>query len=721
MTVRLRYLIFFFILFLFELPAVNAQDRIVDSLINALKTSPHDTVKLHILNKIVENSSDDNVWPSYNEEMGRLGLLLTKNKNDAIRKRGMYYYGNFLINKGYIYNNKGMLDSAVLYYQQGAEIMKELGNKIGVANTLNNLGYVFKSQGDILTALDYYHRSLKIFESENHLSGIANSLNNLAIIYNRQGEIKTAITYNLKCLAIQEKIGNKRGVEISLGNLAALYRKKKQYDLAIDYLNRSLKIQEEIGDTVGIAYSYTSIGNILEDQKKDKEALQYHLKSFEILNRMGDKPSLTSTVINLGAIYLKTGNHDKALIYAKKGFSLAQEIGYVYELADASELLSDVYKKRGNYRDALEMHEYYMKMKDSAFNESTRKATLQKQFQYSYERKAAADSVKNLEAEKVKDAQIAVQESKLKQQQTLKYALFGGITLMIIFSLYVFNRYKNTQQKNRIIERQKAIVDEKQREIIDSITYAKRIQLALLKDEEHVSKHLPEHFIFYKPKDIVSGDFYWSLEKIYNGDRYWYLTAADCTGHGVPGAFLTMLGTSFLNEINAVSGLLNPAEILQQLRSRIIKDLNQTGRIGDNKDGMDMSMIRLNLSTYELEYAGANNPLWVIRKGTENYSITELKADKQPIGYSDILLPFKNHTFQLIKGDQVVMFTDGYADQFGGDKKKKFKRSGLKDLILSNAGSSMELQKQNIERVFDDWKGNLEQVDDVCIIGLRIP
>jgi serine phosphatase RsbU (regulator of sigma subunit) len=717
MSIRSKLKFFFGFLICFYAGSAVSQP-VVDSLIKELNISGDDTVKLHILNKIVEQSTDDNVWPVYNEQMRLLGLSLMSHKNESFRKRGTFHYANSLINKGYLFNNRGMLDSSIYYYQKAAEIMKAIGNKNGVAATLNNIGYVYKSQGDILSALDYYHMSLKIYESVHDSSGIASTTNNLAIIYNRQGDTKTAISYNLKSLAINEKLGNKRGEEISLGNLAMLYRKKNKYDIALAYLNKALKIQEQIGDKNGIAYSYTNIGNILEDQGRDQEALQYHLKSYDLLKTLDDKPSLASTTINLGSVYLKLGNLIKASASAKEAFSLSKEIGYVYELADASNLLGQIFKKQGNYKEALEMHEFYMKMKDSALNESTRKASLQKQFQYSYERKVAADSVKNMEAEKVKDAQIAAQESSLKQQRTLKYTLFGGIALMIAFSLYVLNRYKNTQQKNKIIEGQKAIVDEKQKEIIDSITYAKRIQLALLKEEEHVSKHLPEHFVFYRPKDIVSGDFYWSLEKkaFNTSDKFWYLTAADCTGHGVPGAFLTMLGTSFLNEINAVPELLSPAEIMEQLRIRIIKDLSQTGRIGDNKDGMDMSIIRMNLSTFELEWSGANNPLWIIRDA----ETIEIKADKQPIGYADTLLPFTNHKVQLQKGDQMILFTDGFADQFGGEKKKKFKRSQLKELVQQIAFQSLDLQKQILERTFDEWKGDLEQIDDVTLIGIRV-
>jgi serine phosphatase RsbU (regulator of sigma subunit) len=304
-----------------------------------------------------------------------------------------------------------------------------------------------------------------------------------------------------------------------------------------------------------------------------------------------------------------------------------------------------------------------------------------------------------------------------------KYVLFGGITLLILISIYVLYRYKDTQKKNKIIERQKEIVDEKQKEIIDSITYAKRIQLALLKEEEHISKHLPEHFVVYLPKDIVSGDFYWSLEKtdVKTGQKYWYLTVADCTGHGVPGAFLTLLGTSFLNEINATVDLLSPSEILNQLRSRFIKDLNQSGRIGENKDGMDMSIIRLNISTKELEWAGANHPLWIIKKEEkESSGFIEIKGNKFPIGFSDNFSSFTNHKFILDEGDQLLLFSDGYADQFGGEKKKKFKRSQFKELIISIANAPADQKKYIIEKVFEEWKNDLEQVDDVCIIGIKI-
>lgn len=264
------------------------------------------------------------------------------------------------------------------------------------------------------------------------------------------------------------------------------------------------------------------------------------------------------------------------------------------------------------------------------------------------------------------------------------------------------------KEKERINEI-KLEVERKHKEVTDSINYAKRIQFAILKEDAHVSPHLPEHFVLFKPRDVVSGDFYWGYEK----ENNWYVAAVDCTGHGVPGAFLTMLGSAFLNEICSVDDMLSPAEVLNRLRDKIIKEVSGQGEI---KDGMDLSLCRINLATLEMQWAGANNTLWYI----QNEQMKEIIADKQPIGIYEIMKPFSNHTIHLRKGDSVYLYTDGYADQFGGPKEKKFKYKALQELLKSNATLGMEDQKKKLNEVFENWKGNLEQTDDVCIIGIRL-
>jgi serine phosphatase RsbU (regulator of sigma subunit) len=218
----------------------------------------------------------------------------------------------------------------------------------------------------------------------------------------------------------------------------------------------------------------------------------------------------------------------------------------------------------------------------------------------------------------------------------------------------------------------------------------------------------------FRPKDIVSGDFYWGVEK----KDYWYVAVADCTGHGVPGAFMTMLGISFLNEIISKEEIYTPANMLDILRDKIMNELGHAGKSGMTKDGMDISLLRINLKSGEVLWAGANNPLWILRKESEQ--IEEIKPDKQPVGFVDDPKPFTNHYTHIVKDDSLFIFSDGYPDQFGGEKGKKFKYSNFKDMLVSIRALSLSGQKEYLQNHFDSWKGDQEQVDDVCVIGIRI-
>jgi len=323
-------------------------------------------------------------------------------------------------------------------------------------------------------------------------------------------------------------------------------------------------------------------------------------------------------------------------------------------------------------------------------------------------------------------ATLLAQLSKIQNQYIIIALSIVALLLIALVLTVTVRSLRVTRKQKQIIElqknevtRQKEIVDVHQKEVIDSINYAKRIQDALLKEQEHVSLHLPEHFVLFKPKDIVSGDFYWSLEK----DNYWYVAAADCTGHGVPGGFLTMLGTVFLNEINATHELLTPAEILDKLRDRFIKELGQTGAFGNNNDGMDISICRFEFDrsgtnttgNVKMQWAGANSPIYLIKQRM----LEEIKADKQPIGYVDNQEPFTNHAFQLTKGDTVIISSDGYADQFSPDD-KKMKRKIMKEKLLAFQDKPLNEQKQLLEKFHNDWKGEAKQTDDICVIGIRI-
>ncbi len=338
-------------------------------------------------------------------------------------------------------------------------------------------------------------------------------------------------------------------------------------------------------------------------------------------------------------------------------------------------------------------------------------------FNFKYEKKKLTDSLEFAKEQEVKDLAIAKQEAQLKQEKTQRIALYGGLLVIIIFAGFVYNRFRISQQQKKIIElqkveveQQKEVVEEKNKEILDSIHYAKRIQAAILPPDKSVKELLPNSFILYKPKDIVAGDFYW-LEKKNNQILF---AAADCTGHGVPGAMVSVVCNNGLNRSVREHGLTNPGEILNKTREIVIAEFEKSE--DEVKDGMDIALCSLEGGT--LQYAGANNPLWIVRNGVDE--IEEIKADKQPIGKYAEPKPYTNQTIQVDKGDTIYIFSDGYVDQFGGEKGKKLKAANFKKLILSIQNQSLEKQKEIINKTFEDWKGDLEQLDDVCIIGVRI-
>ena len=297
---------------------------------------------------------------------------------------------------------------------------------------------------------------------------------------------------------------------------------------------------------------------------------------------------------------------------------------------------------------------------------------------------------------------------------------FRNIYLATSFSLvfivaFYFRKIVNNLEKNNKRKNEELKISNK--EITDSINYAKRIQRAILPSDQLITTNFPKSFVLYKPKAIVAGDFYWMhvLHKHIDNEVV-LLAAADCTGHGVPGALVSVVCNNALNQTVKEHGIMQPSLILDRTKELVIETFENTKEMV--KDGMDIALVSYNKKTLELEYAGANNPLWIIRKNSTEVEV--FKADKQPIGFCDNIKPYKNHTIQLGKGDSFYIFSDGYADQFGGEKGKKLKYKPFKELLLAINNLEMQQQCSTLNTYFKAWKGDLEQVDDVCVIGVRV-
>ncbi|MGV3612812.1 MAG: PP2C family protein-serine/threonine phosphatase [Fluviicola sp.] len=299
----------------------------------------------------------------------------------------------------------------------------------------------------------------------------------------------------------------------------------------------------------------------------------------------------------------------------------------------------------------------------------------------------------------------------LEQSETIQ-TIIGNVNLFLLFiisSLFIlFFKEEMLKSQTRITE-QKTVIEEKNKDILDSIQYAQRIQSALLPSKNNLQLLFPDATLYFQPKDIVSGDFFW----IFQNENHRFAAVGDCTGHGVPGALMSVLGINLLHEIVENKGVINPAEILDELRSGIIAAFDKEGKSSEYKDGMDISLVRIERESNTYVFAAANNSLYHI-SGKE---LEERRADRQPVGYSHTLIPFTQQEFSFQPGDSLVLFTDGFADQFGGPKNKKFRYQPFKELLLENPNANLEAQ---LSESFEAWKGNQEQVDDVCVLVIKL-
>lgn len=720
-------LFFILISYLFISCLVFAQN--IDSLKLILKSAAHDTTLVKTYVELTNICEPDEIPGYANPALQLCELNLKKTQpGQSIHTFYLRHQSAALNNLGFLAAEKGNPQKALDYHLKSLKIREEIKDNIGTAESFANLAEIYKDLGDIPKALNCHHRSLKIFENINDKNGTAAVLNQIGQIYSTQGEKSRALDCYLRSLKIAEETNNKKAIAHSFNSIGVIYNDTDELPKALEYYFKSLKIKEEITDKKGMAFTLNNIGVAYKKMQDFPKALKYYQQSLQIREELDDKPGIATSLHHIASIMMLQGHIDLALMHAKRSLQLAKELGYPFEIQEASYLLSQIYVQTGNYKDAYKMHELYKEMSDSIINETNRKAIIQKSTQYAYEKKAAQDSIKTVEEKKVAQARLTASEAELKQEKTWKFALFGGLALLIIFAGIVYSRYKVTKKQKQIIEvkeqealrqneiitAQKQLVEEKQHEITSSINYAKRIQRSFLSAEKYISRHLNEYFILYNPRDIVSGDFYWVMQN----ERGLYVCAADCTGHGIPGAFMSLIGMGILNEIShSKAHIERTDEFLNELRRIIILALNPEGSVEEGKDGMDMVLCRYDFEKMEIEYSAANNPLYIVRNG----ELIEHKPDKIPVGkYLGEEKPFSYNRISIQKNDCIYTFSDGFADQFGGPGGKKFMSKRLKELLISISHLPMEEQKEKLNHSFHEWKGGLEQVDDVTVIGVRV-
>ena len=702
---------------------ISSDKQLLENAMISYHNAKDDTSKVVSLNPIVENMISD-YWKNYQFfQYNLVQNILANNPDSKTRKKLegilLSIYGNLAVIKA----GNGDYDGAKEYYFKITTIPNV--DSTLLATTYSNLAYVYDIQGDMKGSVKLYFKAIKIQEAMMYRKGLAISYNNVGVLYNTQKEYGTALKYYKKAEKLRLKIKDIDGLGNTYNNIATIYNEYDSLDLALDYYKKSLKYREQIKDNVGLANVYNNIGTLYMDKGEEEKALEYFTKAQTIVKQINNELMYLSTNFNLSSLYENKNNLDEAKKLSLDGLDIAKQKGIPLYINKFSKSLYSIYEKKQNYKNALIMYKLHIKMRDSLKNEENTKELVQQQAKYEYEKQKAIDDAEH-------EKQIAIEQEASEKQTIITYATTGGLGLVGIFLLVVFNRLKVTRKQKNIIEEQKQEVEqqkqvvelahseleEKNKEITDSIQYAKRIQNAILPPAKVVKEYLTKSFIYYKPKDIVAGDFYWLEQK----DNKVLFAAADCTGHGVPGAMVSVICNNGLNRSVREYGLTDPGEILNKTREIVVQEFEKSEE--EVKDGMDIALCSLQLNSpiegggrgMTLKYAGAHNPLWIIRGG----ELLETKANKQPIGKFDNPEPYTTHTLELQKGDSIYIFSDGYADQFGGEKGKKLKTTNFKKLLLSIQNENMQKQKQLIDEAFENWKGNLEQLDDVCVIGVKV-
>lgn len=694
--------ILFLLFFHFCIPAISlAQSGEMDSLLTLLRSAKPDTNKVQLLEAITYQyyyAGDFDNAISFAEQTHALADQLDDNKRSAT---ALNILGN-------LNNIQGNITKALEFYKRSLKIREEMQDKNAISASLSNIGLAYDYIGDYPKALDHFLRSLRMSEETGDENGSASTFVSIGNVYIDLKNYSKALEYQQEALKRFLKTGKKAGISVAYGNIGNVYNVQGNYPLALEYYQKSTALVKELGDKMGFTRALANEANVYNKMGNYQKAEEYYLETLRLREEIGNKNGIVNSTIGLAEIYTKSGKFDKALYYLNYGLKIAKEINAKDLIEQNYQGLAETCEKMNRHDKALEYFKLYSNMRDTLLGEENAKYISRMGAMYDSERKDNEINFLNKDREK----QEVLRLSERKKQKVITIVVSVGLFFVLVFAFFIYRSYRQKQKDNVEITRQKEIIEEKNKEVRDSITYAKRIQAAILPPDKLVTSQLGSSFVFFKPKDIVSGDFYW-IERV--GEKT-MLAAVDCTGHGVPGAMVSVVGYNALNSCVKEFGLTEPAAILDKLTSLVEETFDRSD--SNVKDGMDISLISLEKKNGKkiLEYAGANNPLWLVRNG----KVEEIKADKQPIGKFDQRKPFRNHTLDLEKGDSIYLFTDGFADQFGGPKGKKFKYKQLADLLLEIQGQDMSMQRSLLDKAFEDWRTGLEQVDDVCIIGLSI-
>ncbi len=720
---------------------LQSQERF-DSLIAQADTTQNDSLKIVILLKASQTLLTDNQDLARCEEVLQEALrIAAKDSTDWALSKVHNKFGT-------LYRNKAEYDQALSHHHQSLYFAKKTGDNQLLASAYNSIGVVYRRLDNHPKAAEYHIQGLKAAEAINDLFSVSVSLNSLGNIYSLNGQYPEALSYFTRGLTISQNMNNPRGEAMNYNNIGEVYEFMEQYDSAMVYYTHSLRLNRAINNQRGKSISYNAIGKIHLYKGKPEVAADLFNQALKIDLELGDRKFIVDTYTNLARSYTQMGMLDEAEKYAQKALEMANDINSVIHMQWTYETLSTIYEKRQIPTKALAYFKQATLFKDSVINEKNSRAISMLEVMFGMDKKEQEIQILKQQRD--------LNKKELARQVMLRNFYLAGLVFsisIIIITLYAFNvkrkstrqlqKYKETIEENSIrlniqqgeilaqtteieklqhclarkdqnLEDAYLIIDQYVGNNTNSIRYAQKIQNALFPPLELTSPHFTEAFALHIPKNIVSGDFYWISQRW----QSLYIAVADCTGYGVPGAFMSIIGMDLLNQAISQNDEVEPLEILSfldvELRNKLRKEDDELVL----KDSMDVAVIKYQLGSHTLEYSSAHIPMAIVR----NNELIEQAPTQTSIGISSRLKKktFTQAQISIQAGDWIYLYTDGFVDQFGGENKSKFLRKRFLSSLLDVSKNNSIGQKEELDAIFKTWKGNNEQTDDVLILGLKV-
>lgn len=645
--------------------------------------------------------------------------------------------------KGWYFQNRSEFERAKKCFTQSLADFIKSGNKQGIADAYGNMGNVCFDLKDYVQSLDYHLKSVRqndaiLLASSNENArtsareGKTFALSNISAIFADLDLFDKALEYERRSLQGEIEAKNRVGEAQSYCSIAEIHKDLNNIDSAEYYFKKGIKIYKEEKFLSGLPEAYYAYASMKGTSLKKSVRGRMLKEALSIDEKTGDKNGIVLGLLGIADYQFKVLSKDSLGALLKRSGELITEYDLVNNLERFNKISSKYNARFGDFEKAYGFLNEYIRLKKISDNQKKNREILTAEVKYEVQLKSHQDSLVLAESYSLKQEK---DQRKIAEQRTLiSLGVLGGLVLIGSLSFYMYaNRRKRRlnnflSEKNAVINSQKNIVDDKNKSISSSIAYAQRLQSAILPKRTEIEGFFPESFLIFKPKDLVSGDFYWF--ETY-GETI-YIAAADCTGHGVPGAMVSVVCSNALSRVLKEFGITEPGKILSRTRELVMETFGRSDE--QVEDGMDISLCAINKSTNTVVFSGANNPLWIIRTNKrldgptgadktlngETHHLLEFKGDKQPVGPYPNMKEFTDRTIQVFDGDILYLFSDGFADQFGGEEGKKFMTARLKKELLKRCTNTLKTQERNIENLFEDWKGDQEQVDDVCMIAIKV-